>query len=187
MSRWQLQLLVKSDKCIEWKSLIVKWGSISGRNIFHSTLVKYVCLNWILQLIRHARIHLSAKSLIIWDSTWKNFFRQTVPQTAQWNTTLQLEKKKKKTQSASSFLCSDVAWPQLSACNPACPKVVPVSAAFVTGLSTVVPQRLFLMLIYGLSILDREWGSMGGGGEGLGGVRETIDKTVVEQSRQLAD
>lgn len=62
-----------------------------------------------------------------------------------------------------------------------------MSAAFVTGLSTVVPQRLFLMLIYGLSILDREWGSMGGGGEGLGGVRETIDKTVVEQSRQLAD
>lgn len=43
------------------------------------------------------------------------------------------------------------------------------------------------MLIYGLSILDREWGSMGSGGERLGGVRETIDKTVVEQSRQLAD
>lgn len=59
-----------------------------------------------------------------------------------------------------------------------------MSAAFVTGLSTVVPQRLFLMLIYGLSILDREWGSLGGW-EGSG-VQETIDKTVVEQSRQLA-
>lgn len=56
-----------------------------------------------------------------------------------------------------------------------------MSAAFVTGLSTVVPRRLFLMLIYSLSILDREWGSMGGSG-----VQETIDKTVVEQSRQLA-
>lgn len=92
------------------------------------------------------------------------------------------EKKRKNPRSAFSFLCSDVAWPQLSECNPGCQEVVPVSAAFVTLLSTVVPQRLFLMLIYGFSILDREWGSMGRGGLG---VQETIDKTVVEQSRQL--
>lgn len=80
--------------------------------------------------------------------------------------------KKNKTQSASSFLCSDVAWPQLSACNPGCQEVVPVSAAFVTLLSTVVPQRLFLMLIYGFSILDMEWGSMGGWRGGWGSRRQ---------------
>lgn len=74
----------------------------------------------------------------------------------------------KKTQSAFRSLCSDVAWPQLSECNPGCQEVAPVSAAFVTLLSTVVPQRLFLMLIYSVSILDREWGSLR---EGTGGSR----------------
>lgn len=56
-----------------------------------------------------------------------------------------------------------------------------MSAAFVTKLSTVVPLGLFLMLIYGSSILDREWGSFG-----AWGVQETIDKTVVDHSQQLA-
>lgn len=64
---------------------------------------------------------------------------------------------------------------QLSACNPACLWVVPVSAAFVSALSTIVSRCLFLMLIYSLSILDREWGSV----RGLG-VQETTEPTVVE-------
>lgn len=68
---------------------------------------------------------------------------------------------------AFSFLCSIVAWPQLSVCNPGCQEVAPVSAAFVTLLSTVVPQRLFLILIYGSSILDVERGGGGSGGSGL--------------------
>lgn len=92
---------------------------------------------------------------------------------------------------AFSVLCSIVAWPQLSVCNPGCQEVAPVSAAFVTLLSTVVPQRLFLILIYGSSILDGERGSMvlvaavveGWGG---GAVQETIDKTVVDRGRKLA-
>lgn len=94
------------------------------------------------------------------------------------------KKKEPSTQRAPSFLCSDVAWPQLSVCNPACLEVVPVSATFVTGVSTVVLRCLFLMLIYGLSILDRERGSLGVRGVG-GRVQETIDKTPAEHRRQL--
>lgn len=67
-----------------------------------------------------------------------------------------------------------------------------MSAAFVTLLSTVVPQRLFLILIYGSSILDVERGKHGVGGSGGSGlgregvVQETIDKTVVDRGRELA-
>lgn len=62
-----------------------------------------------------------------------------------------------------------------------------MSAAFVTLLSTVVPQRLFSMLIYSFSILDMDWGSMGVErvwGIGLE-IQDTIDKTVVEHSQQI--
>lgn len=62
-------------------------------------------------------------------------------------------------------------------------EVGPVSAPFVTELSTVVPRCLFLMLIYSLSILDGEPWS---GTVALSGVQETIEKTAAERSRQLA-
>lgn len=82
------------------------------------------------------------------------------------------QEKKKSMQSAFSFLCSDVTQPQLSTRNPGCQAVLPVSAAFFNVLSAVVPQRLFLMLICGLSILDRGWGSISCEGEGGGSGRQ---------------
>lgn len=70
-----------------------------------------------------------------------------------------------------------------------------MSAAFVTLLSTVVPQRLFLILIYGSSILDVERRSMvvvaavvagwGGDGGGCVGDNRQDSSGAGSKARQL--